>query len=89
MKELIREIVKKVLAEGSKLEWGDVSSLPDDEPVTVGIASSRKMRKPKGHLEYGTLKWRYIKTTAGEAHAVVSKARRNPGFYDSSVSRGH
>jgi hypothetical protein len=88
-KELLREIVRKVLAEGEQLEWGEVSSLPDDEPVTVGIASSRRMRKPKGHLERGAPKWRFIKTTAGKAYAVVGKARRNPGFYDSSVSRGH
>lgn len=86
MKELIREIVRKVLAEGSKLEWGDVSSLPDDEPVTVGVATARKSR---GRLGHGSPKWRYIKTTAGKAHAVAKKARRNPGFYDSSVSRGH
>ncbi len=85
-KELLREIVRKVLAEGEQLEWGDVSSLPVDEPVTVGIATSRKSR---GRLGHGSPKWRYIKTTAGEAHAVVSKARRNPGFWDSSVSRGH
>lgn len=86
MKKLIREIVRKVLSEGDQLEWGDIKDLPRDEPVTVGIASSRTHRKTG---QKSSPKWRFIKTTAGKAHSVVGQARRSDGFYDSSVSRGH
>ena len=90
MKDLIRQILHEVMTEqyeqGHRIEPGDLTSLPPDTPVTVGIALAQKKR---GSLGRSSPQWRYIKTTARKAPAIMGAARQKGGFYDASISYGH